>query len=119
MLARIRATLRRSQAAPAAEGPLTYKNITLYPDLRKVLVNGGEPALTAIEYELLLTFMRSPEKVFSREKLYETVWKEGYYGTDHTVNVHVSNLRKKIKELDGSEDYIRSVYGIGFRLAKS
>ncbi|MEY8422792.1 winged helix-turn-helix domain-containing protein [Lachnospiraceae bacterium 38-14] len=40
------------------------------------------------------------------------VWKDGYYGTDHTVNVHVSNLRKKIKEQDGEEEYIQSVYGL-------
>ena len=60
--------------------------------------------------------MRNPEKVYSREKLYEEVWKDGYY---HTVNVHVSNLRKKLKDADGQEDYIRSVYGIGFRLAKT
>ena len=116
-LARIRAALRRRAALPAAEEVLTYKNITLRPDLRKVTVCGREPALTVIEYELLLTFMRNPEKVYSREKLYEEVWKEGYYGTDHTVNVHVSNLRRKLKELDGREDYIQSVYGIGFRLA--
>ena len=116
-LARIRAALRRRAALPAAEEVLTYKNITLHPDLRKVTVCGREPALTAIEYELLLTFMRNPEKVYSREKLYEEVWKEGYYGTDHTVNVHVSNLRRKLKELDGRENYIQSVYGIGFRLA--
>lgn len=63
--------------------------------------------------------MRNPEKVYSRESLYEEVWQEGYYGADHTVNVHISNLRKKIKELDPAEEYIQSVYGIGFRLAKT
>lgn len=120
VLARIRSALRRrGTVSDRAEQPLTYKNITVLPDLRKVTVCGKEPQLTAIEYELLLTFMRNPEKVYSREKLYEEVWKDGYYGTDHTVNVHVSNLRKKIKELDEKEDYIQSVYGIGFRLAKT
>ena len=80
---------------------------------------GQELTLTAIEFDLLLTLMRSPGKVFSRERLYEEVWKDGYYGTDHTVNVHVSNLRKKLKEADPDEEYIQSVYGIGFRLVKS
>ena len=47
------------------------------------------------------------------------VWQEGYYGEDHTVNVHISNLRKKLKEADPEGEYIQSVYGIGFRLAKS
>lgn len=119
VVARIRAALRRRSKVSAAQEELTYKNIALRPDLRKVTVRGRELALTAIEYELLYTFMRNPEKVYSREKLYEEVWKDGYYGTDHTVNVHVSNLRKKLKDADGHEDYIQSVYGIGFRLAKT
>ena len=119
VVARIRAALRRRSKVSAAREELTYKNIALRPDLRKVTVRGRELALTAIEYELLYTFMRNPEKVYSREKLYEEVWKDGYYGTDHTVNVHVSNLRKKLKDADGEEDYIQSVYGIGFRLAKT
>ena len=75
--------------------------------------------MTAREYEILYLLIQNPEKVYSRESLYELVWQEGYYGTDHTVNVHISNLRKKIKEHDAAEDYIQSVYGIGFRLAKS
>ena len=98
---------------------LIYKNIRLYPDLRKAVVQGEELSLTAREYEILYLLIQNPEKVYSRESLYELVWQEGYYGTDHTVNVHISNLRKKIKEHDAAEDYIQSVYGIGFRLAKS
>ena len=117
VLARIRAELRRR--APSDPREQKLKNIVMYPELRKVTVYGKELALTAIEYELLYAFMLNPQKVYSREKLYEDVWKDGYYGTDHTVNVHVSNLRRKIKEVDGEEDYIQSVYGIGFRLAKN
>lgn len=119
--ARVHAALRRSSFSGTEQisQVLTYKNISLYPDLRKVTVLGKEVTLTAREYEILYLFLQNPEKVYSRENLYELVWKDGYYGTDHTVNVHVSNLRKKIKEQDGEEEYIQSVYGIGFRLAKS
>lgn len=119
--ARVHAALRRSSFGGTEQisQVLTYKNISLYPDLRKVTVLGKEVTLTAREYEILYLFLQNPEKVYSRENLYELVWKDGYYGTDHTVNVHVSNLRKKIKEQDGEEEYIQSVYGIGFRLAKS
>ena len=59
---------------------------------------------------------KAPEKVYSRENLYELVWRSGYYGENNTVNVHVSNLRKKIKEADPKNEYIRTVYGIGFQL---
>ena len=109
--------LRRWKCAPAAV--LVCKNSVGYPWRRRVEAGGQELTLTAIEFERLLTLTRSPGKVFSRERLYEEVWKDGYYGTDHTVNVHVSNLRKKLKEADPDEEYIQSVYGIGFRLVKS
>ena len=60
--------------------------------------------------------MQSPEKVFSREALYEQVWQGGYYGEDNTVNVHVSNLRKKLAALDADNEYIKTVWGIGFKM---
>ncbi len=120
--ARVLAALRRSGLAVGAKRKkrvLSYKNLRLDPELRKVTAAGQELSLTVREYEILLLLMRNPEKVYSRERLYEEVWQEGYYGADHTVNVHISNLRKKIKELDPAEEYIQSVYGIGFRLAKT
>lgn len=120
--ARVQAALRRSKIAAenkSAGSVLSFKKIKLYPELRKVTVLENELSLTGKEYEILYLLMRNPEKVYSRENLYEQVWQDGYYGTDHTVNVHVSNLRKKIKEYAPEEEYIQSVYGIGFRLAKS
>ena len=95
---------------------LSHKNIKLYPEARKVTVSGKELILTAHEYDILYLLMRSPEKVYSRENLYELVWNGGYYGENNTVNVHVSNLRKKLKEADDTEEYIQTVYGIGFKL---
>ncbi|WP_251206004.1 response regulator transcription factor [Acetatifactor aquisgranensis] len=114
--ARVQAALRRTGSLPRRQLPFSYKNIMLYPESRKVIVNGLELSLTSHEYELLLLFLQSPEKVFSRESLYEQVWKNGYYGENNTVNVHVSNLRRKMKEADASEEYIQTVYGIGFKL---
>lgn len=122
VVARIQAALRRSGLSTDTKPTtkiFTYKNLKLYPDLRKVTVNGKALSLTVREYEILHLLIKNSEKVYSRENLYELVWQDGYYGTDHTVNVHVSNLRRKIKEHDSVEDYIQSVYGIGFRLAKS
>lgn len=117
--ARADALIRRSNFNDKDTEVLVYKNLKVYPDLRKVTVLEKELYLTAREYEILYLLIKSPEKVYSRETLYELVWADGYYGTDHTVNVHVSNLRKKLKEYDRSEEYIQSVYGIGFRLKKS
>ena len=120
VIARIQAALRRAGSAGSLSGQqpdaLTYGNIKLYPDSRRVLVNDRELSLTAHEYQLLHLFLQSPGKVYSRESLYELVWEGGYYGENNTVNVHVSNLRRKIREADASQEYIRTVYGIGFRL---
>ena len=106
------AALRRT----ATSKKLSCLNLELYPDSRKVTVHGIELSLTAHEYDLLYLFIKNPEKVYSREMLYDLVWHGGYYGENNTVNVHVSNLRKKIKEADPENEYIRTVYGIGFKL---
>lgn len=59
--------------------------------------------------------MQSPKKVFSKESLYEAVWNNGYYGEDNTISVHISNIRKKIAKIT-DEQYIGTVWGIGFKL---
>ena len=121
VVARVQAALRRSEFCKNSEIAseiLSYKNISLYPELRKVTIHKQELSLTVREYGILYLLLKNPEKVYSRESLYELVWQDGYYGSDHTVNVHISNLRKKLKEYDPVEDYIQSVYGIGFRLSK-
>ncbi|MDY3374833.1 MULTISPECIES: winged helix-turn-helix domain-containing protein [Terrisporobacter] len=73
-------------------------------------------ALTNHEFDILCLLLKNPDKVYSREALYEQVWKSGYYGEDNSVNVHVSNIRKKIKDIAEDEEYIKTVLGIGFKL---
>ncbi|MDE5894098.1 MAG: response regulator transcription factor [Acetatifactor sp.] len=99
-----------------SDGPLQFKDLTLDADRREVRVRGQLLNLTAHEYDILHILMQEPGKVYSRERLYELVWQGGYYGEDNTVNVHVSNLRKKIAAVDSTE-YIATVWGIGFRMA--
>lgn len=122
LLARVYALLRRSgtkegHSEEAEEEVLTFKNLKLMKKGRQVLVKEKSLTLTPYEYEILLLLMEEPDKVFSRESLYEKVWKGGYYGEDNTVNVHVSNLRKKIAAADREEEYIKTVWGIGFKMA--
>ena len=116
VIARIQAALRRGGTTTGGQKALRYKEVKLYPESRKVTVNDNELALTAHEYELLFLLLQNPGKVYSRENLYELVWQGGYYGENNTVNVHVSNLRKKIRDAGCEEEYIRTVYGIGFKL---
>lgn len=116
VLARIEAALRRTGKEKETKEVLFYKNMKLCPDARRVTVAEREVELTAHEYDILYLLLKTPQKVYSREALYEMVWQGGYYGENNTVNVHVSNLRKKIKDADPGEEYIQTVYGIGFKL---
>ena len=119
VLVRIMAAFRRCGSADVkgeAE-PYGYKELILDQASRTVTVKQREISLTRHEYDILYILVRQPGKVFSRENLYEQVWKNGYYGEDNTVNVHVSNIRKKIAAIDPEEEYIRTVWGIGFKMA--
>ncbi len=117
VVARVQASLRRRGKERLADSLLSFKKLKLYPDARKVTLAEKELSLTAHEFDILLLLMRHPDKVYSRESLYELVWNGGYYGENNTVNVHVSNIRKKIKEADPNQEYIQTVYGIGFKLS--
>lgn len=125
VLVRVMAMLRRSGSVDSTkqgaenkqEREYAYKNLVLNPVSRKVTIYGTEIILTPHEYEILFVLLQQPEKVFSRDALYETVWNNGYFGEDNTVNVHVSNIRKKIATVDKEEEYIKTVWGIGFKMA--
>ena len=119
LLARINACLRRAGRTVSGQptsASLSYKKLCIHPASRRATVNDRELILTPHEYEILFLLVQSPEKVFSREALYEQVWQGGYYGEDNTVNVHVSNLRKKLAALDADNEYIKTVWGIGFKM---
>ena len=119
VLARVEAQLRRcrrfSVSNPAA---LTAGGLTLEPDSRTVSANGQEVPLTGREFDILALLMKNPRRAFSRAQIYEAVWGEDFLGDDNTVNVHVSNLRAKLARADPDAAYIKTVWGIGFKLAE-
>jgi DNA-binding response OmpR family regulator len=81
---------------------------------RRVEVNGREVALTPTEFDLLALLARSPDRVFTREILMNQVWGYDYLGDGHTIDVHISALRKKI-ESDPDQRYIKTVWRVGYR----
>ncbi len=99
----------------AAARVLHYGNIELHTGNAVVTVNGTPVTLTAREYDILLLFLENPTKLFSKANLYESVWNEEYYPEDKSLNVHISNLRSKLKKLDDF-DYIETIWGMGYRL---
>lgn len=65
---------------------------------------------------ILQTLLRHPKKIFTKEELYELVWEDTYLPGDNTLNTHLSNLRKKLGQLDSEQDYIETIWGVGVRL---
>ncbi len=94
---------------------LIYNEITINDESHVCSVNGNEISLTKHEFNLLRLLVLHPEKVYSKRELFELAWEEEYIGEDNTVNVHISNIRKKIREHSDNE-YIKAVWGIGFRI---
>lgn len=120
VIARVNASLRRyrrfqNNEEQSASQKLQYKQLTVLVEERQALVGEHELELTAHEFDILCLMLKNPGKVFSRENLYEEIWQGGYYGEDNTVNMHVSNLRKKIGART-EEEYIQTVWGIGYKL---
>jgi DNA-binding response OmpR family regulator len=116
LVARIRVHVRK-QPAPAAADTYRHKNLVLDCGTYSVAVNGAELNLTRQEFKIVELLVKNPERVFTKQDLYELAWDEIYIGEDKTITVHVSNIRHKIKQHCG-ESYIDTIWGIGFRLSK-
>ena len=114
--ARIAVQLRQSQPA-ASTAPLTYKRLTLMPDQFTVTNGTDSCSLKRKECELLALLFENSTTIFTREQLYERIWQTPYLGDENTINVHLSNLRRKLHQLDPDHDYIETIWGIGVRLA--
>ena len=116
--ARIKAILRRSvkkvTAEPQAKNVLKARDLELAYDSRRVFINGREVNLTAKEFDLLELLMENPGKVYSREKLLDTVWGYDYPGDVRTVDVHVRRLREKIEANPSEPKYIFTKLGVGY-----
>ena len=97
--------------------PLSYKDLVLDPDAYTVSLSGREVSVTKQEFKILELFLSYPGKVFSKQEIYDYAWEDYYIGEDKTINVHISNIRKKLKACS-QEEYIETVWGIGFRLAR-
>jgi DNA-binding response OmpR family regulator len=117
LVARVRAVLRRTGEDAAFRGPaaLTYGDITL--DLRQhmAVVRGKEVHLTPTEFRILAALANEPGRVFSRSQLVEKALGYDYEGMDRTVDVHVLNLRRKIELDPYRPEYVRTVYGVGYK----
>ncbi len=114
--ARILVQLRHASAAPAGE-LLRCRDWVLNPE-EMTLTAAGQPVnLTAHEFKIVELLVSRPKRVFTKQQIYEAVWGEAYAVEDKTITVHISNIRSKLRP-SGTDSYIQTVWGIGFKLAE-
>ena len=126
VLVRIEAVLRRTigninnESANGAPGKksISHKNLEMNQEAARVTLNGRELTLTSKEYAILELLLTNPDKIFTKSNIYESIWGDAYIFDDNTLMVHISNLRNKLKDADPEEEYIETIWGMGYRLAK-
>lgn len=115
LAARIEVQLRKASVFPTNTKVLIWRGLKIHTEKRLVTLNNQELQLTNAEFDILSLLVQHPERVFSKREIYEQIWKGTYLGDDNTISVHVSNIRKKMAEIT-AEEYIRTVWGVGFML---
>jgi DNA-binding response OmpR family regulator len=112
--ARVKSIIRRRSFS--GQNEITFNEIQILPEKMQVFVNRNEIILTRKEYELLLFFIANKERVLAKESIAEHLWGDEMDMADsfNFIYTHIKNLRKKIME-KGGEDYIRTIYGMGYK----
>lgn len=125
LTARVKALLRRSAVRPVPAGfpgnsaMSQIGRLEVDFDKRKVLLGGELIDLTVKEFDLLELFVRNPGRTYSRTDLLNLVWGYQFEGYEHTVNTHINRLRNKIETDAAHPEYLKTVWGIGYRFAEN
>ncbi len=119
LLVRIEAVIRRYEGKSSGipeNTVLHYKNLTLDITAGIASISGNNLVLTSKEFAILKLMLGNPTKLWSKVNLFESVWGEDYLTDDNTIKVHMSNIRSKLKKYDEGNEYIETVWGMGYRL---
>ncbi|GGP16691.1 response regulator transcription factor [Oceanobacillus neutriphilus] len=119
--ARVKSALRRATSYSEAKKEVNvihYKALTIDINNYSVQKNGKEMKLTSKEFDILKLFLKHPNNVFTKAQIYTTVWNNDYFGDENVINVHIRRLREKIEDNPAEPDYIRTIWGIGYKLGE-
>jgi DNA-binding response OmpR family regulator len=117
LVARVKAILRRVDTKNS--NTLQHGDLRLDPLTREVFIADFNVALSALEFDLLHTLLSQPMRVFSRNELINAVWGSDFPGVDRVVDVHISSLRRKLKDDPERPRYLATVRGVGYRLLEA
>lgn len=123
LTARVKAAIRRATdytQSKKEEGKNFLQIGNLQVDLSNysVVKNGEKLQLTAKEFNILKLFVQNPSRVYTKEQIYNLIWHEDYYGDENIINVHIRRIREKIEENPSSPQYIKTLWGIGYKLGE-
>ncbi|HFU7055249.1 TPA: response regulator transcription factor [Bacillus cereus] len=119
LAARVKAGIRRStkySATETTEKMIQIGDLTIDPINFTVEKKGKPLKLTLKEFEILKLFVKNQNRVFTKAQIYTLVWNEEYYGDDNVINVHMRRLREKIESNPSNPEYIKTLWGIGYKL---
>ena len=124
LLARIRAALRRYSrlggidgiVPPTVQGVYRTGGLVLDDNKKHVSIDDEVVSLTALEYNILKLLISNPDRVFSSEQIYESVWDEPAFHVSKTVSVHIRHIREKIEINPKEPRYLKVVYGLGYKV---
>jgi DNA-binding response OmpR family regulator len=121
LVLRVKAILRRSSssASTVAEDVMRLGALTIDLAAHSVAVDGQEPDLTALEFDLLVALGSEPGRVLSRRQLIDHVWGWDFFGDERVVDVHIRNLRSKIGDEPADPRFIATVRGVGYKFVGS
>ena len=123
LVARVKAQLRRftkyNEGSKTQEDLIDFGGLLLTRNTHECVYNEKKLTLTPIEFDILWILCENRGQVISSEQLFEQVWKEKYYkNSNNTVMVHIRHLREKMSGPTGKSDFIKTVWGVGYRVEK-
>lgn len=120
LVARVKSQLRRYDKPLDIEdkGTIRVKDLVLDTLSKKVMVRGEEIKVTATEYKILYLLASNVGRIYSIKEIYEKVWEEPFYKSENTVTVHIRRIREKIELNTKEPEYIKVVWGIGYKIEK-
>lgn len=120
LLARIKANIRRATVYNSADNScdkvIRYKDLTISVSEYTVSRNDRDLNLTHTEFEIVRLLAANQGRAFSKEQLYNAIWKEPYYGNENVLNTHINRLRNKLSDDGDKNIYIKTLWGIGYKM---
>lgn len=120
LLARMKANIRRatvySNSEASKDNMIRYKDLTINSSNYVVSKNGIDLDLTRTEFEIVRLLASNQGRAFSKEQLYNAIWKEPYYENENVLNTHINRLRRKLSNDSEKNNYIKTLWGIGYKM---